>query len=259
MSSLLNSLRSSSSRHSDEHGVAELLEAVSRRTMSCTDEEKQELGNMVKRVREHNHKPNAVEILQKKLSNIHIGGNNNSIAQVERSNDMTSPNNNNRPKVGVGVIPNIGSPLNNLGKDIARGFSKLQTQLSQTNIMSPLTDRRDVAARPQPSSSPKQAQQEAQEPGLLRDFGAQPTIAVLPPLNDDDEDEVSAPQPEKDSPSLVESSDANDATETDQEEVVEPAVDCDSTKSDVVSPEIQDEAIEGTDEVLREEEKKQDL
>lgn len=189
MSQLLNGLRSSSSRQSDEHGVADLLEAVSRRSMSCTDEEKQEIFDMVKRVREHNHKPNAVESIQRKLSSIHVGltVNNNNNSTEPNYSDPASPN---RTKPNFVGVPSIGVPLNNLGKDIARGISILQNQLSPSKILSPLADRVDRESR---RKQPMQQQKEQQEqnndhpPGLLRGFnaGVAPTIAILPPFEDE--------------------------------------------------------------------------
>jgi hypothetical protein len=195
MSNLLTSLLSStSSRQTDEHGVADLLEAVSQRTMSCTDEEKKEISNMVKRVREHNHKPNPVENLQKMLSSINFGptvhkddvNNNNKFTEQEPSEISTSPN---RIKSKVVGVQNIGSPLNNLGKDIARGFSILQNQLTQSNIMSPLAELVDRDAR---RKHPMQQQQLDDRPraqteqGVLREIGLTPTIATLPPLEVED-------------------------------------------------------------------------
>mmetsp|Transcript_28660 Transcript_28660/g.47720 ORF Transcript_28660/g.47720 Transcript_28660/m.47720 type:complete len:230 (-) Transcript_28660:471-1160(-) len=165
MSSLLNSLRS---RQSDDHGVAELLEAVSQRSMSCTEEERKELDSMVKRVREHKPKPNPVEMIQKKLSVINIGGNNNNSHHNENNGTMSSPVTMSKIRPS---LQNLGSPLNEWRKDLLRSFSKIQNPLSQES----------------PSHSSERVDQDLERsghvkgPGLLRDFGPTPTIVVLPP------------------------------------------------------------------------------
>jgi hypothetical protein len=242
MSQLLNGLlSSSSSRQSDEHGVADLLEAVSRRSMSCTDEEKQEIFDMVKRVREHNHKPNAVESIQRKLSSIHVGltVNNNNSTEPNHS-DPASPN---RTKPNFVGVPSIGVPLNNLGKDIARGISILQNQLSPSKILSPLAERVDRESR---RKQPMQQQKEHQEqndhpPGLLRGFivGVTPTIAILPPFEDEPRVKVTQEGQQQHESSSIPESD-------------ELYSDKGGEGGDV------DESDQGVDQALREEEKKQD-
>ena len=191
MSGLLNSLRSPTKNTGDDHGVAELLEAVSKRSMSCTQEEKQELDNISKRVREHNHKPNPVEMLQKKLSSMQMGSSNHSkdnnndkqpepsLADDFNSSGIVSspappPN---KPKLNekLGNFANSTKPkLNKMGQDIKEKFSGLKTQLSQAKMQ---VEERLHAERRQPRPS-QQQQQPAQE------YEAAPTIVVLPPLED---------------------------------------------------------------------------
>jgi hypothetical protein len=77
MSSLLTSLKHpqfhnhQNQNQRDEHGVAELLAAVSKRTLSCSDEEKKEIGEIVKRVQNYKKSPpgttTTIERLQHKL------------------------------------------------------------------------------------------------------------------------------------------------------------------------------------------------
>ncbi|KAG7350689.1 hypothetical protein IV203_010049 [Nitzschia inconspicua] len=265
---LLSSLRSSSSRQTDEHGVAELLEAVSRRTMSCTEEEKQEIGDMVKRVREHHHKPNPVELLQKKLSGISMtatgtNNKNNGQSNPDGGGDVATPKQVQKPKftttTSASGIQSIGNPLNNLGKDIVRGFSKLQNQLSQSNILSPLTDR--MEARQRPTSPPQQQKQ--QQPNLLRDFGPEPTIAVLPPIDDDvsktsihKQEEY---QKEQDGMAMVVKKENGNDDEVDEGDVSS----CHSVPSNHLAVEPEEDGKhnidgEGAEEALGAEEKKQD-
>lgn len=166
MSHLLNSLRSPS-RPSDEHGVAELLEIVSKRSMSCTDAEKQELGEIAKNLREYNKPSNPLELLQKKLSNINLGINQNGNQTESVTSESSRSPNPSKPKLPG--MQGIVSPW----KDLARGISKLQSQFAHTP---PSMERSDQSQ--QPSSTVHHSEP---EPGLNRDFGATPTIALLPP------------------------------------------------------------------------------
>jgi hypothetical protein len=160
MATLLNRF-SASSRTIDQHGVAELLEAVSQRTMSCTDEERKELDDMVKRVREHKARPSPIQKMQQKLPLINIGNKQND----NSSNVMNSPIHKSpiRPS-----LEGLKSPLNGWGKDLFRSLSKLQNPLSTSSH----------------SNSHEQQQAytfEETEPDLLRGFGPTPTIVALPP------------------------------------------------------------------------------
>mmetsp|Transcript_13824 Transcript_13824/g.32290 ORF Transcript_13824/g.32290 Transcript_13824/m.32290 type:complete len:253 (+) Transcript_13824:273-1031(+) len=66
---------------SDEYGVTELLREVSQRNTSLTDEERKEVGEIVKRVEQHNKaKSSPMAIMKKKLSEMNV------------VNDMSSAN-----------------------------------------------------------------------------------------------------------------------------------------------------------------------
>ena len=203
----------SSRRTHDEHGVAELLEAVSQRTMSCTDEERKELGDLAKRV-QRKTKPGPVDLIQRKLSEIH--NNSNGAGGGGSSSAFSSPVGGNKPKIPS--LKDIGSPLNNWGKDLLKSFSKLQVPLSP--------ERQD--ADPQRSSNTNTT---PPGPTLLRDFGPVPTIVILPPeepiLKDDlegDECKKDERQQDDSSSSSEDEEDTNDklsevvgAFENDQE------------------------------------------
>jgi hypothetical protein len=148
-----------SSRRVDEHGVADLLEVVSQRTMSCTEEERKELGDLVKRV-QRKTKPGPVEIIQRKLTEM------NSIASGG-GGAFHSPVVANKPKIPS--LKDIGIPMNSWGVDLFRSFSKIQ-----------------VLSSAEQEDQDRQGHTKPSEPGLLRDFGTQPTIAILPPLERED-------------------------------------------------------------------------
>jgi hypothetical protein len=266
MSGLLNSLRNSKARQSDDHGVAELLEAVSKRSMSCTEEEKQELDNMSRRVREHNnHKPNPVEMLQKRLSGMQMGNSNHSnrssqhgeisaAADDYNSSGIVSPTtNSNKPKLNMSKI---GSPLNSLGKDIARGLSGWKTQISQAKIQ---VEERLHAHEFSPQqrirpTRPSERNELASDSAMLRDVNAEPTIVVLPPL--DDPKLVPPNVQSKEKQELISSSDPAATESAAEQQNVFVISDEDN---DVA---MDDKATEGTStsiSVEGEEEKKQDL
>ena len=152
MSSLLTSLKLGGGHHQvrhqrDEHGVAELLEAVSQRSMSCSEEERREIGDIVKRVQNYKKQPSPMERFQQKLALKTGDWNSNSrpppspaTSVTSRTTEATSAG---TPNV---ASPSISSPVqgNSWGKDFMRSFSKINVSnpLSPTPPESPATNRR---------------------------------------------------------------------------------------------------------------------
>ena len=277
MSGLLNSLRSSttgagrqSSSH-DDHGadVAELLKTVSQRSMSTTQEEKQELDRISKRVREHNnHKPpNPVDFIQKKLSEIQMGSNkSNEVDDNMGNNDnniMASPNNSTKPKLNMETI---ASPLNNISKDVSARFSKLKTQISQAKMqVEERIHSHDATQRRQQPSQQQRTLAEATSASLRASSATTsspaptPTIVALPPLEPKMTSNATTTTEKRQEDESSSSSDPE--TSTEPSAVSEPAARQDVFVIGDESDEQEDE-IAGTkndDDVDQGEEKKQDL
>jgi len=133
----------------------ELLREVSQRKSSLTDEERKEVGEMVKRAQEHKPKPSPIHMIRKKLTEINVRN----ISINTTRNQVNSDNNNNNnnydnddvnmnsndikltpaPKTNGKPAPidsntHTGS-TNKWGKELFRNFSvnSIQNPLSSSN------------------------------------------------------------------------------------------------------------------------------
>lgn len=167
MSNLLNSLRSGgNSRPSDEHGVEELLKQVQQRSMSCTDAERKEIGNMVKRVRDHKKPNNPIEALSKKLTSVTIsfggGGGSNSTGSNGAATLIGSSHHSSNSQ-GSATAPSKSAKALAIEESLAAAAAAASAPRPASSISSPLKSvasppgSTEIANTPTSNPSPLQA------------------------------------------------------------------------------------------------------